>query len=291
MCEITRIDVDRWDASFPAPLRQRAIDAVEAGGVILLPHLRFAVEDHEHDLLTPAISGNGKNIAFDAATGVLHGHHASAADSVRLRALLARFVAQANALVGNLLPPYRPERSRARTSFRPVEIEGRVSSWRKDDTRLHVDAFPSSPTRGARILRVFTNIDPHGHPRVWRLGEPFDAVIEHHRSALRGPVPGVAPVLERLKITKGRRSAYDHLMLRLHDRMKADRGYQSSTPQQVCEFPAGATWIVFTDQVAHAAIKGQHALEQTYVVPLECMHDRSRAPLARLERILERELV
>src|SRR5262249_1257422 len=236
-------------------------------------------------------SGTGKNIAFDAATGVLHGHHASDATAMRLRTMLARFASLSNTLLANLLPPYRADRSRARTSYRPVEIEGRATSWRKDDTRLHVDAFPSSPTRGARILRLFTNIDPDGHPRVWRIGEPFDDVIAHHRAALRGPLPGVAPVLERLKITKGRRSAYDHLMLRLHDRMKADTGYHARTPQQIYEFPAGATWIVFTDQVSHAAIKGQHALEQTYVVPLECMHDRSRAPLARLERLLERELV
>ena len=51
-----------------------------------------------------------------------------------------------------------------------------MQSWRADDRRLHVDAFPSRPNYGERILRVFTNVNPDGEPRVWRVGEPFEAV-------------------------------------------------------------------------------------------------------------------
>jgi hypothetical protein len=79
-------------------------------------------------------------------------------------------------------------------------------------------------------------------------------------------------------------------MLRLHDRMKADLRYQSQAAQSVYEFHAGCTWIVFTDQVSHAAMAGQYALEQTFLVPLECMQDPSLAPLRILERVLGREL-
>jgi hypothetical protein len=39
---------------------------------------------------------------------------------------------------------------------------------------MHVDNFPSTPTRGKRILRVFTNVNPSGRARVWRMGEPFE---------------------------------------------------------------------------------------------------------------------
>ena len=49
-----------------------------------------------------------------------------------------------------------------RTSFRPGAIETRALSPRKDDKRLHVDAFPSSPVQGRRIFRVFTNAHPAG---------------------------------------------------------------------------------------------------------------------------------
>lgn len=44
---------------------------------------------------------------------------------------------------------------------------------RADDRRLHVDAFPTRPNYGERILRVFANVNPAGVPRAWRVGEPF----------------------------------------------------------------------------------------------------------------------
>ena len=107
----------------------------------------------------------------------------------------------------------------------------------------------------------------------------------------RGPVRGASHLLRLLGITKDRRSAYDHFMLQIHDQMKADLDYQSEARQIVFEFPAGSTWIAFTDQVSHAAIRGQYALEQTFYLPLTCMLDPSRAPLRILERMAGRGLI
>lgn len=90
---------------------------------------------------------------------------------------------------------------------------------------------------------------------------------------------------------EGRRSAYDHFMLQLHDRMTADPDYQSEADQIVFEFHAGSTWIAFTDQVSHAAMRGQYALEQSFCLPVTCMLDPSRAPLRILQRLAGRELV
>jgi hypothetical protein len=46
---------------------------------------------------------------------------------------------------------------------------------------LHVDAFPSRPIRGERILRVFTNIHPDStQARVWRVGEPFEDIARRY---------------------------------------------------------------------------------------------------------------
>src|SRR2546429_2712052 len=36
-------------------------------------------------------------------------------------------------------------------------------------------------------------------------------------------------------------------------------------------FPVGSTWMAFTDQVSHAAMAGQHLLEQTFYLPLTSM--------------------
>src|SRR6185503_3327133 len=120
--------------------------------------------------------------------------------------------------------------ARARTSFRPHGAAGRAVSWRKDDTRLHVDAFPSRPNRGERILRVFCNVNPHGDDRVWRVGEPFEAMARQLLPTVRPMRAWEPAVLAALRVTKGARSEYDHLMLGLHDRAKADADYQARSP-------------------------------------------------------------
>ena len=84
--------------------------------------------------------------------------------------------------------PTRGGLHQAKTSLRPVEVSGRRQSWRKDDTRLHVDSFPSQPSCGKRILRVFSNVNPDGRPRVWKVGEPFEAVARKFWPELRGPL-------------------------------------------------------------------------------------------------------
>jgi hypothetical protein len=176
-----------------------------------------------------------------------------------------------------------------RTSFRPVQVSNRSSSYRKDDKRLHVDAFPSSPNQGNRILRVFCNINPSAD-RVWRLGEPFEAVAKKFAPSIPKPFPGSAAFLHFLRITKTPRTPYDHYMLQIHDRMKADENYQRSAPQQEVRFPPASTWIVQTDHVSHAAMEGQYLLEQTFYLPIHAMKNPELSPQRVLEKILKKPL-
>jgi hypothetical protein len=270
--------------------QERAVDALERGSVLLFPQLSFLIQDGDGQLLSPTVAGKGKNVSLDPSTGSLRGSSVNDADLQRLQNMMKRFATSSRDLLRNLLPRYETGLEQARTSFRPVEIAGRRSSWRKDDTRLHVDSFPSSPTQGNRILRVFTNVNPHGHSRNWRLGESFEGVARRYLPSLPGPIWGADRVLSLLGITKRRRTAYDHYMLQLHDRMKADLAYQSQVAQRAYAFQAGSTWMVFTDLVSHAAMSGQYALEQTYHLPVNSMLDPSRAPLRILENLLGREL-
>lgn len=203
---------------------------------------------------------------------------------------MSRFSDQAAALVDRLFPDYRGKLRRARASFRPAEIAGRQTSWRKDDTRLHVDAFPASPVQGRRILRVFTNVNPERRPRVWRVGGEFEEVARRFSSSLKFPLPGSGAILQLLRVTKSRRTFYDALMLQLHDRMKEDADFQANSPQTTFEFPAGSTWVTFTDQVSHAAMAGQYQLEQTFYLPVTAMLDEARSPLRILERLKGRRL-
>jgi hypothetical protein len=268
----------------------RAADVLERGDVIFLPRLAFEVDSAEHTLFSPAILRSAKNASYDPRSGRVGGTSLAGPDRARLQRLLSRFSDQATAFVERVLPEYKNRLQRMRASFRPAEIAGRATSWRKDDTRLHVDSFPASPVQDRRILRLFTNVNPSGRARTWRVGEDFEALAARFVSSLSMPCPGSSAILYWLGVTKTRRSSYDALMLQLHDRMKEDAAYQANAPQHAIEFPAGTTWIAFTDQVSHAAMAGQYQLEQTFLLPVDAMREQARAPLRVLERLKQRRL-
>jgi 3-deoxy-D-manno-octulosonic acid hydroxylase-like protein len=287
--QVDRCDWSRAAAAAAIP-PGAVIHALESGDVVFLPSLRFALQPDEAALLTPAILGRAKNASFDPATGRLGGTTVSSEQAASLRALMQRFSDAASALVSDLCPRYRPHLDRRRASFRPAEIAGRTTTWRKDDTRLHVDSFPATPSGGRRILRVFTNVNPDGRARSWRMGGGFEQVALRFAPQLRLPLPGSLQVLRLLRITKATRTRYDALMLQLHDRMKADADFQTNTPQTSVDFPAGSTWIAFTDQVSHAAMAGQYQLEQTFLLPVDAMAAPDCSPLRVLERLMKRQL-
>jgi hypothetical protein len=291
MSRVTTIPHGEWTAEPSPAVVSGAISALETGDVLSLPALRFEVRKRERRAFSPGIVGAQKNVAFNPRTGKVSGTVLEGDDLAALSEMLARFCGQASALVDRLLPAYRGRLETGRSSFRPVEIAGRASSWRKDDTRLHIDSFPASPVQGRRILRVFANVNLEGRPRSWRIGEEFETVARRFAAALRSPLPGSSDVLQWLRLTKSRRTAYDAMMLQLHDRMKADAAYQAECAQMSVEFASGTAWVAFTDQVSHAAMSGQYQLEQTFLLSIDAMLDERRSPLRVLEQIKGRPLV
>lgn len=286
---VIALDVDRWRPQVVASDTARWARELERGGVLVLPRLAFGLTADETRFLDSRWSdGRSKNISIDGDS--IHGAAGNPGDVAALARMIGRFAADASALVAALFPRYAPWVIRARTSYRPHGAAGRATSWRKDDTRLHVDAFPSRPTHGQRILRVFCNVNPDGEDRVWRLGEPFEAMARQLLPRVRPMVPGEATLLSALHVTRERRSQYDHLMLGLHDRAKANLDYQRSSPQREVRFAPGTTWICYSDQVMHAAISGQYMLEQTTQLPLAALYDQDSSPLAILERVRGRTL-
>jgi hypothetical protein len=133
-----------------------------------------------------------KNISYDGECDVLKVAQGDDADLVQLQAMLTRYRRQACRLITALFPYYAAKLRIGRTSLRTARVEGRKTSWRQDDSRLHVDAFPSSPNQGERILRVFTNVNPNGEARVWRVGERFDELAKRLMPRVRRPLPGSA---------------------------------------------------------------------------------------------------
>lgn len=289
---IESLEIERWSGPFAPELRRRATDALERGKVLYCPKLAFALRADEEALLSPTLSdGKAKNISLDPATGTCQGTRAEGDERKHLAAMMERFAERATQFVVELFPGYGAGLERARTSYRPVEIEGRRYSPLKDDKLLHIDAFPSRPTGGRRILRLFTNADPTGKARLWHVGEPFEAFARQYVPRMRKQRAGKAWLLQRLGITKGRRSDYDHVMLGLHDGAKRDARYQETAPHAELAFPPASTWLCFTDQVMHAALSGRYAFEQTFHLDLAAMAEPARSPLKTLERLIGRALV
>lgn len=282
-----------WGEHFPDSTQQQALSSIESGLILFFPELSFPLLPEEKEFLTPDHADpQAKNISYHPRFNKLWGvQKLSDEKRNQLKNMLERFSRSASGLIKSLLPRYTNQLILARTSFRTVEIRHRQTSYRKDDKRLHVDAFPSAPNQGKRILRVFCNINPNGEDRVWRIGEPFADVAKRFLPQISKPFPGMATLLRLLKITKSYRTPYDHYMLQIHDKMKADEQYQKEAIQEEVRFPAGSTWIVQTDEISHAAMRGQYVLEQTFYLPVNAMQDDSHAPLRVLEKMLKQGLV
>jgi hypothetical protein len=292
MSTVENFEINSWENFATDQIQNKAIAALENGKVLYLPHLAFELIENEQHLLSPLYSTGKKNISYNKISGELRGAQCKSSDELLFKNVCDRFAKYSKKLMNQLFPIYTNSLLIGRTSYRPIEIYGRkAASYKKDDTRLHVDAFPSSPTNGKRILRVFSNINPNNQPRVWHIGEPFKNVAERFLPQVTKYNALLAKILLMTKITKSLRTHYDHIMLQIHDRMKKNLNYQANVSFQEINFPANSTWIVFTDQVSHAALKGQYLLEQTFYLPTHAMQEPNRSPLSVLEEMVGKSLL
>lgn len=286
-------EINNWETSVAEYVQEEMISLLEKGNILYFPHLAFPLTAQELPFLSPFYADpRVKNISFLPGKNKLLGvQKVTESERTLMKTLLDRYANYALRLMCALFPRYEGTLTLARTSFRPIQISGRSTSYRKDDKRLHIDAFPSAPNQGNRILRIFTNINPHGEDRVWRTGAPFEEVVQHFLPRLAKPWPGELKLVRALRITKSERTLYDHYMLQLHDYMKGDLTYQKTVAQQELRFPPGSSWIVQTDHVSHAAMSGQHVLEQTFYLPINAMQNPVHSPLRVLEKYLQKTLV
>ena len=293
MQRIVALPFAEWSPDVGATGARRMTADLESGQVLFLPGLEFTPTRREYRFFDPCWLGRRQmTICLDPARGAaaLAGATGQPQDLAELAAMLARFRAGALALTGALFPGYKPWLNAAATTFRPLEVATHKPPRREDDSLLHLDACPSRPRRGERILRVYCNVNPAGVPRVWKLGGSFEATAREFAPRVGGPLPGLSPLLHALGLTDARRSHYDHLMLGMHDAMKEDREYQTSPGHEEFSFPDGSTWICFPDQRPHAAVAGQFQLEQTIFLPLQALGQPEQAPLRVLERMFGRTL-
>ena len=286
--QLVKIKASSWRLQ---KFQSQWVKDLEDGKVLYIENLKFSIATHEKKFFTPAIlNKNSRNISLDSR-GNLKGANGSEKEIKELSTMIARFRNEASALIFSAFPKYKDYLKLAPTSFRPMEVKSRVTSWRADDKRLHVDAFPSRPNYGERILRVFINVNPEKKPRVWRIGEPFEDIAKRYIHAIKPYSYLQAKIIDVLGITKSFRSKYDHLMLGLHDAMKSDMKYQKNSPQITMPFKPGTVWICFSDQAAHAVMSGQFMMEQTFHLPPSKQYFKKKSPLEVLRRLTGEKLI
>jgi hypothetical protein len=287
--------VDDFQPGRP-PDHERALAhcrALEEGQILFFPRSPVALPDADRAFLLgqrQVGAGYHKNIAYRPESDRVSGFvRQRPGDEAILRRVLRDYSERTVAFAAQLLPPYAGGWRVDFASFRPQEEAGRRLSLRARNDLVHVDAFPTRPSRGARILRVFTNINPAAS-RVWQTAETFDELAR--RFALpsglltRAQRRGVARrALRALGLPVVARPPYDEFMLRFHHFMKENDAYQAAAPKATHTFPPGSTWVVFTDMVSHAVLSGQYALEQTLIVARGSLVLPERAPIAVLERL------
>ena len=288
---IIALPYDSFSPSIEGETNFTLAQHLESGGVLFLPKLGFSIAPDETRFLSDTWSdGKSKNIYLSGNMRTLRGATGDANSLNAISHLLERYSQHAQTLILQLLPAYMAHANIANTSLRCAEAAGRKSSWRKDDRRLHPDAFPSKPTHGERILRVFTNINPNGKSRIWKVGEPFADMAQKFLPKVPPYRRWQAKLLNMAGVTKSLRGEYDHIMLHLHDLVKADPVYQQHAPQIQFDFPAGSTWIVYSDQVLHAVLAGRCMLEQTFHLPQHGLYSPQTSPFSQLEKLLGRKL-
>jgi hypothetical protein len=289
----------RFASELPDDSRERGgrlCAQLEAGNILFFPHTPFEISPAERQILLgqkQTSAAYHKNVAYRPAEDRVTGLDKSeSAEAEQLRAILRHYSRSAAQFLAELLPSYAGKWSLDYASYRPIEERGRAARLHARNDLCHVDAFPTRPTNGDRILRFFTNVNP-AQNRVWLTAERFESVAPHFAQTIGLPAPqkrdpfssALRALSRALRLPGADRSPYDTFMHRCHNAMKEDAKFQQHSPKQRWEFPPDSTWIVFTDCVSHAVLEGQHALEQTFIVSRHAMVAPERSPVAILEKL------
>jgi hypothetical protein len=291
----------------PSPTQARAwCERLEAGDILYFPQTPIPVRPEDLSfLLGQQQTGSTlhKNIAYKPKLNSVSGLDASTgeAEVKQLQTVMGQYSQAVAGFLERFLSPYQGRWQLDYASFRPQEEEGRDLPLRRRNDLLHTDAFPTRPTRGARILRFFNNIHPT-RTRDWVVSDAFPVLAPRYapqQISLPAGVNGAGHALRSMANSVGlgyaipslKRSPYDDFMMRFHNFLKENSSFQAECPKEYLEFPPGSSWMVYTDMVPHAVLSGQYALEQTFLVEHGAMVSPEFSPLSVLQAMTHSALV
>jgi hypothetical protein len=270
---------------------------LEAGDIVYFPVSPALVTPEERAfLVTQRQRGTSlyKNISYRPTEDRLKGiDQNDQAQLERVHEVMRGFSTRAITFMSAFLNRYVTGWKIDFASFRPIEEQGRKASLHSRNDLLHFDNFPTRPSHGNRLLRIFVNIHPE-RERVWVTSDHFGVLAGQFASKIGlTRRPGLLENCKRGAVKVGAalglpvidRPPYDAFMLKFHHTMKEDVAFQQSCRKDRWEFPAGSAWIVFTDSASHACLSGQFMLEQTFIVSRQNLVYPDLAPISILEHL------
>ena len=275
---------------------------LESGDILFFPESPPLLTEEDKAFLVTQKQVNAryhKNVSYRPQEDRLKGvDQNDAEERARVHEVMRAFSQRAITFMGTLLNRYANGWRVDFASFRPTEESGRQVALHSRNDLLHFDSFPTRPSHGDRLLRIFTNIHPE-RERVWVTTDHFHALAGRfaERVGLRqkpGAIDTCKAVTTRIAAKLGLpvidRPPYDRFMLKIHHAMKEDAAFQETCHKDRWAFPSGSAWIVFTDSASHACLSGQYALEQTFIIGRSSLACPEVAPIAVLEKLAGRAL-
>lgn len=285
-----------WDMTVATKSEETALaERLERGEVIHYPVCPFPLpegDDRQFLLEQRLASRAHKNISYDPRRDKVGGYRLQDRPQAdRLRNLLADFSRVATRWLARTLPRYAGSWRLDMVSFRPEEEATRKLRQKARNDLLHVDAFPSRPTNGHRILRLFANVNLT-EPRIWVTSDPFAKLLARFGKQVGLPAPESFDltrwfrrgVIGLIQPARRKRSPYDDFMLRFHDFMKANDEFQERCFKRYWSFSPGSAWMAITDTASHAALRGRFALEHSYFLTPESLALPTESPAALLQQ-------
>ncbi len=282
---------------FATEASRQEYQQLEGGNILYFPTAPPLVTAEERTFLVTQRQIDGglfKNISYRPMEDRLRGIDQK--DTAKLRRVhetMRAFSSRAAGFMESFLGHYATSWKIDFASFRPIEEQGRKASLHAHNDLLHFDSFPTRPSHGDRLLRIFVNIHPE-RSRVWLTSDPFEALATRFAGKVGlQRTPRLLDTWKRAAVKLGAgvglpvidRPPYDAYMLRIHHSMKEDAAFQATCRKDRWEFPAGSAWIVFTDGTSHACLSGQYMLEQTFIIRRSGLTSPELAPISILERI------
>jgi hypothetical protein len=270
---------------------------LEAGDILYFPASPALVTPEERAFLVTQRQRDTslyKNISYRPTEDRLKGvDQRDQAQLQRVHEVMRGFSGRAIAFMSTFLSRYSAGWKIDFASFRPIEEQGRKASLHARNDLVHFDNFPTRPSHGNRLLRIFVNVHPE-RERVWVTSDHFGVLAGEFAGKIGlTRRPGLLETCKRKAVKMGARlglpvidrPAYDAFMLKFHHTMKEDAAFQQSCRKDRWAFPAGSAWMVFTDSASHACLSGQYMLEQTFIVSRSSLVYPELAPISILEKI------